>query len=101
METDLSPAARALIAAALVLIPILLVILQRLEDIREILRRRKTGGKLGSFREFLNPASAHAGQGSNWIIYCPSCGAENPRGQAFCGACGKRLDPSAKDEQCE
>jgi methionyl-tRNA synthetase len=101
METNLSPAARALIAAALVLIPILLVILQRLEDIREILRRRKDEGKWASFKEFLNPAPAHTGQGASLMVHCPSCGAENPRGQAFCGVCGKRLDPNTKDEQCD
>ena len=101
MESNLSPAARALIAAALVFIPILLVILQRWEDIREILRRRKAGEKLGNLKEFLNPISTHAGQGARLTIDCLNCGAENPRGQAFCGACGKRLEPIAKDEICE
>jgi len=90
MRLDLSPALRTLLIILLVATPLAVVILQRLDNIREIMRRRQTGeprpgGGL--------PPAKIPGQ------VCPNCRTLNPAGQAYCGACGTRLEGFSTDDQ--
>ena len=64
MKPDLSPAARVLFIAALMVLPLMLVILQRLDNIKEIRRRQKDGEKILNFREMFNanPPSDRTGR---------------------------------------
>ena len=99
MKPDLSPAARTLFIAALMVLPLMLVILQRLDDIKEIRRRQKDGEKMLNFRGMFNANSHQTGPADT--AACGRCGAQNPRGQAFCGACGNKLDPPEKEQACD
>ena len=80
---ELHPVVRALVVAALIAVPILLVILPRLGEIREILKRPRgeTASKLDVQWPFANGAHKD-------VLICPKCFRQNPPGNRYCGYCG-------------
>ncbi len=96
MDSSVSPALRVFVIIMLIITPLAVVILQRLDGIREIMRRRKEGTLTFNFGWlFNNPPDPPAGPNPPSQV-CPNCKALNPGGQAFCGSCGTRLAPPAK-----
>ncbi len=91
MRPDLFPALRAVLIIALLTLPLLLVILQRLDDIREIRQRLKAGERIFNFIGTIGHNIASADKSGEAV--CSRCGSGNPRGQAYCGACGNKLGP--------
>lgn len=93
MDNEISPVMRVFAIAVLVLTPLALVILQRLEALREIRRKRRNGELDLSFNNLftrdektgaLRPAEAT----------CPKCQKSNPADHQFCGYCGALLNTS-------
>ena len=89
MRSELSPALRTVFVIILMTLPLLLVILQRLDDVKEIRRRLKAGEKIFNFKGMTSQNVTSTDKCGE--ISCERCGAPNPRGQAFCGACGNKL----------
>ncbi len=96
MDSNISPALRIFVIIMLIITPLAVVILQRLDGIREIMRRRKEGTLTFNFGWlFNNPPDPPVGPGSPSQV-CPNCKALNAGGQAFCGSCGTHLAAAAK-----
>ena len=98
MDTEISPVMRAIAIAVLVLTPVVLVILQRLEAIREISRKRKNGGLDLSF-EGLFPHDKKTGTTQPAKVICPQCHKNNPADHQFCGYCGAAMTPERENEK--
>ena len=95
METtsaDMHPIVRALVIAALALIPIALVILQRLPGLKKSLKEMKEEGR-GIETLFGLPGSRKRD-----VKVCPSCYRLNPPENKFCGFCGAELKYEDKGE---
>ncbi|MDP2966499.1 MAG: zinc ribbon domain-containing protein [Pelolinea sp.] len=90
--TELHPLVRALIIAMLISVPILLVILRRLPDIREILRHPNRGE--GVTRDARWPFNIGSGKD---VSICPKCFRQNPPDYKFCGFCGSEMTVPKKE----
>ncbi len=99
MRSDLSPALRTLLIILLIATPLAVVILQRLDNIREIMRKRKEGSPSLNLDALFSRPNDQQPQAKIPGQSCPNCRALNPAGQAYCGACGTRLDGFSTDEQ--
>ena len=100
MVEDINPITRFFVIAAMIITPILVVILQRLSDIREIIQRYKDGD--GSFNPkslfFTNNFNEAPRQMRSSI--CPKCYKINPPDHQYCGYCGAEIKPLRQgDEQ--
>ena len=100
MAEDINPITRFFVIAAMIITPILVVILQRLSDIREIIQRYKNGD--GSF----DPKSLFFSNNFNEapqkmrVSICPKCYKINPPDHQYCGYCGAEIKPMQQgDEQ--
>ena len=82
----MSPLMRAIAIAVLVLTPLVLVVLQRLEALREIRRKRQED-------RMDQPV-----QGSFTETICPQCHQSNPVDHQFCGYCGAKLSGKGENE---
>jgi hypothetical protein len=84
--SELHPLVRVLVIAALVTVPILLVILPRLGEIRELLKRPKIEfpEKPGLQWPFKYSADKN-------VSICPKCYRQNPPDNKFCGYCGAEI----------
>ncbi len=96
----MSPLTRALAIAVLVLTPILVVVFQRLEDIREIIRKRKNGELSLSPQSWFetNPQNKSGDPKTN---ICPNCHSVNPPDHQFCGYCGAAISSISSKEEPE
>lgn len=83
--SDIHPVSRALMIAVMVIIPLLVVILQRLPALREAYKTRSQNAGGAPDSEEL-PSDAGAA-----ILICPNCFAQNPVQHSFCGFCGHKL----------
>ncbi len=84
--SDLHPLVRALVIAVLIATPILLVILRRLPEIREILKH--PGSEEREIRDAAWPFNISGGKD---VSICPKCYRQNPPDNKFCGYCGSEL----------
>ncbi|MDK2980687.1 MAG: hypothetical protein PWQ55_1034 [Chloroflexota bacterium] len=97
MDTEMSPLMRGIAIAVLVLTPLILVVLQRLEAIREIQRKRKDGELDLSFQGlFAQDKKADPDPSAQTI--CPQCHQPNPVDHQFCGYCGAKLSGKGENE---
>jgi len=83
---ELHPLLRALAIALLITVPILLVALQRLPEIRELSKRPKNEAQ--ESRDFRWPFKY--GREKN-VSICPKCYRQNPPENKFCGFCGSKI----------
>jgi len=82
---DIHPVTRALMIAVMVIIPLLVVILQRLPALREALKKETRS-------EHLQRASGgYPADSQQPVRLCPNCHSAVPSEYIFCGYCGKRL----------
>jgi hypothetical protein len=98
MDTNISPVMRIIAIAVLVLTPLVVVIFQRLEDIREINRKRQNGELDLSPGSFF-PAGSRPNLGKPVEIICPQCHSSNPADHQYCGHCGAQLTPERENEK--
>ena len=89
---EMHPLVRVLVIVALMAVPILLVILPRLGEIRELLKRPKIEvpekpGLQWPFRYGADKA----------VSICPKCYRQNPPDNKFCGYCGSEIMASKKE----
>jgi hypothetical protein len=89
---NLSPFMRIVVIAIMVIIPVAVVVLQRLPALKEIARRRKNG-ELSPVdtRSFLSFG------GNNNVSVCPKCFRVNPPDNQFCGFCGTAIPCITED----
>jgi len=83
---EMHPLVRVLVIAILMIVPILLVILPRLGEIRELLKLPKVEvpekpGMQWPFRYGSDKA----------VSICPKCYRQNPPNNKFCGYCGAEM----------
>jgi hypothetical protein len=90
MDTEISPVMRGITIAVLVLTPLVLVVLQRLEALREIKRKRQNG-ELDFSIQGLFPRNEKTGTPNPAETICPHCHKGNPSDHQFCGYCGEAL----------
>lgn len=83
---------RIVVIAIMIILPIAVVVLQRLPALKEIARQRKNG-ELPPFdgRSFLSFG------GNNNVSICPKCFRVNPPDNQFCGQCGAAIPHLKKD----
>jgi ribosomal protein L40E len=96
MKENISPFMRFLMIVVIIATPLAVVVLQRLDAIREIIRIHKNGEPIFNFRDIFE-SERRVQDEPVQIVYCLHCGAANPRGQAYCGSCGNRLNASPKE----
>ncbi|MCJ7520355.1 MAG: hypothetical protein MUO42_11885 [Anaerolineaceae bacterium] len=84
--SELNPLMRTLVVVILVTVPILLVILQRLPEIRKIINqpKQKDLAQKDEYAQF-NLSSRKD------VVICPKCFRQNPPDHKFCGFCGSEL----------
>jgi ribosomal protein L40E len=92
MDPDINPVMRVIGIILVCTIPIAVVILQRLDAVKLIIRDIKEGKFSLSFDDLLSPNNAN-------ISICPKCHSANPPNHKFCGYCGAPLPPHPKDEE--
>jgi uncharacterized paraquat-inducible protein A len=98
MDNEISPVMRVIAIAVLVLTPVALVILQRLEALREIKRKRQNGELDLSFDGlFSRDGKANTPQPAEAV--CPQCHKSNPADHQFCGYCGALLTTKKGNEK--
>ena len=83
---ELHPMLRALAIALLITVPILLVVLRRLQEIRELFKRPKSG--VQENQDFHWPFK-YGGEMN--VSICPKCYRQNPTENKFCGFSGSRI----------
>ena len=98
MDTSISPVMRIVTIIFLILTPLAVVILQRLEDIREINKKRKNG-ELDLSLEGFFPRNEKSKQPKPGEAVCPQCHAGNPADHQFCGYCGALLNPENEENK--
>ena len=83
---EMHPVVRVLVIVTLASVPLLLVILPRLADIRKLLKQPKkdTAEKPDSIWPF------SLGGGRD-VSICPKCFRQNPPDNNFCGFCGSEI----------
>ncbi len=81
---------RGIAIAVLVLTPLVLVVLQRLEALREI-RRKRQNGELDFSIQGLFSQNGKTGAPRTAETTCPQCHKGNPSDHQFCGYCGALL----------
>jgi ribosomal protein L40E len=82
----LHPLVRALVIAMLIVVPILLVILPRLGEIRKLLKRPKI--EVQAKQDIGWPFKYGADKN---VSICPKCYRQNPPDNKFCGFCGSEM----------
>ncbi len=83
---EMHPVVRVLVIAAIMAVPILLVILPRLDEVREALKRPKI--------EVSEKQTSHWSfkYGSDKTVsVCPKCYRQNPPDNKFCDFCGAEI----------
>jgi len=90
---DMHPAVRALAIVIFILIPIALVIIQRLPGLKKAFKEMKEEGR-GMEDMFGLPGSRKRD-----VKVCPSCYRLNPPENQFCGFCGAELKYDQKGEK--
>ena len=83
---ELHPLVRALVIIALMAVPILLVILPRLGEIRELLKLPKI--EVPENKNLQWPFKYGADKN---VSICPKCYRQNPPDNKFCGYCGSEI----------
>lgn len=83
--TDMHPITRALMIALMVIIPLAVVILQRLPAIKEIISRRSENKDTLTVPGFLKTWDPET------KLACPNCKKPNPADHSYCGFCGTPL----------
>ncbi len=93
----MSPLMRAIAIAVLVLTPLVLVVLQRLEALREIRRKRREGKMDQPLQDpFTREVKTDPFLSTETI--CPQCHHSNPGDHRFCGYCGAELSDKGENE---
>jgi uncharacterized paraquat-inducible protein A len=98
MDNEISPVMRIIAITVLVLTPVALVILQRLDALREIGRKRQNG-KLDLSFDGLFTRDGKTNPPKPAEVNCPQCQASNPADHQFCGYCGALLNTSKGNEK--
>jgi ribosomal protein L40E len=89
---EMHPLVRAFVIAMLIAVPILVVILPRLGEIRELLKRPKIA--VHERQDFRWPFKYGADKN---VSICPKCYRQNPPDNKFCGFCGSEIIYSKKE----
>jgi len=92
-SADMHPVVRVLMIALMVIIPLAVVIIQRLPAIKEIISRRSDERVIPSVPPFLKTYDAET------VLVCPKCRERNPANHSFCGFCGHPLDNQQPGEK--
>lgn len=90
---EMHPVVRILVIIVLMLIPIALVILQRLPELRKALKSMKENDR------DLTDWFGLPGKKKPDVKVCPSCYRLNPPENKFCGFCGAELKYEDKGEK--
>ena len=85
MSAEMNPIVRYLVIAFILIVPVLVVILQRLPELKELIQQIKNGES--PFTSGL-PFSQ---DGKRDIKVCPKCFSVDPPENQFCGRCGAAL----------
>jgi len=83
---EMHPLVRALVIVMLAAVPLLLVILPRLADIRKLMKQPKKD--VVEKPDSLWPFSLGGGRN---VSICPKCIRQNPPDNKFCGYCGSEI----------
>ena len=91
-SAEMHPLVRVLVIVALMAVPILLVVLPRLGEIRELLKLPKI--EEPERQDFRWPFRYGADKN---VSICPKCYRQNPPDNKFCGYCGSEIVYSKKE----
>ncbi len=94
----MSPVMRGIAIAVLILTPLGLVILQRLDAIREI-RHKRQKGELDLSPQGLFTHSEGSSPSNTAPGICPQCNKLNPADHQFCGYCGASLNTQGENKK--
>jgi ribosomal protein L40E len=101
MAEDINPITRFFVIAAMLITPILVVILQRLPDIREIIQRYKDGDTSFDLKSLFitNNFNEASHQSQKRSSICPKCYKINPPDHQYCGYCGAEIKPLRQGDE--
>lgn len=97
MAEDINPIARVFLIAILIITPIAIVILQRIDTVREIIKSIKSGNFSQEYS--FGPLFGEDNQDERPPNICPKCYAVNPPDHKFCGYCGAEIPEPPQGER--